>query len=507
MFAQCIVFARFTADNGRFRKLLLRALSEGWVRPRELTHACISVIKLNNAVNDAIDRVNAVWPARLAAAALLDSPALSAIANDLLLRCLLETDPATDIGLERLLTNLRGAMLMSVAAETAAEDSLLEFYCSVARQCFLNEYIFSTTADEFEQAQQLRTSLERALASGSPFPAQWPVAVGAYLPLHTLANADRLFDWPWPTCVNALLIQQIGEPAEERRLAATIPTLTDIEDAVSRAVRQQYEENPYPRWHKAGPPARPAIMPRGGLHNVLIAGCGTGLSTIELARQSRDARVLAIDLSLASLSYAMRMAREFGLTNIEFGQADIMSLGSLGRGFDFIDASGVLHHLADPWAGWRILLSLLQPGGVMQIGLYSERARRNVAAVRALIAERGYQPNADDIRRCREEIIASDDPLLRSVTNASGFFAISECRDFLFHVQEHRTTLPEIKSFLTANNLEFVGFFLDALTLRTFATRFPEPSSRADLDCWHTFEAGAPNTFSEMYQFSIRKRA
>ena len=71
----------------------------------------------------------------------------------------------------------------------------------------------------------------------------------------------------------------------------------------------------------------------------------------------RHARVLAIDLSLASLSYAKRMAENFGLGDIEFAQADIMMAGSIGRQFDFIDASGVLHHLADPWAGWKILLA------------------------------------------------------------------------------------------------------------------------------------------------------
>ena len=70
------------------------------------------------------------------------------------------------------------------------------------------------------------------------------------------------------------------------------------------------------------------------------------------------------------------------------GKRTFSSSVSLGRQFDFIDTSGVLHHLADPWSGWRILLSLLRPGGPMQVGLYSELARRNVVAARALIAER-----------------------------------------------------------------------------------------------------------------------
>jgi hypothetical protein len=159
----------------------------------------------------------------------------------------------------------------------------------------------------------------------------------------------------------------------------------------------------------------------------------------------------------------------------------------------------VLHHLADPWRGWRILLSLLRPGGIMEIGLYSEVARRSVVAIRALIAARGYKPNAADIRRCREEIIAADE------ASGSDLFTISGCRDLLFHVQESRTTLPEIKSFLVANGLQFGGFFLDALTQHRFSARFPQPAARLDLDCWHAFESEVPTTFASMYQFSVRK--
>jgi hypothetical protein len=75
----------------------------------------------------------------------------------------------------------------------------------------------------------------------------------------------------------------------------------------------------------------------------------------------------------------------------------------------------------------------------------------------------------------------------------------------LFHVQEHRTTLPEIKSFLATHGLEFRGFFLDALTHYRFAARFPQPGAAMDLDRWHAFETEAPDTFAGMYQFSVRK--
>ncbi len=506
LFARCVKLVEFKTDDGNFRKLVLRALSEAWTRPRELANVCISLIKLNPVVSEATAAANAAWPARLAAD-LLGSSAIAALAQDDLLCRLLEYDPVTDIGLERLLTNVRSAMLTS-AADSGCDEALLDFYCAVARQCFINQYVFSMSENEVAQVQRLRQSLEAALAAGDPIPALWPVVVAAYAPLHTVANSALLLERSWPQPLAALLTQQVKEPAQERQIAATIPVLTTIDDEISRTVRRQYEQNPYPVWVMAGPPAQPPILfehQPSQIRDVLIAGCGTGLSAIELARQAGQARVLAIDLSLASLSYAKRMAQALGVQNLEFAQADILQLGSLGRQFDFIDASGVLHHLADPWQGWRVLLSLLRPGGAMQIGLYSRLARRSIVAARALIAERGYRPIADDIRRCRQEIATSSDALLKSVARWEDFFATNECRDLLFHVQESQVTIPEIKDFLAATDLKFTGFVHSPAAFHKFSTRFPDRAALTDLDCWHVFETEAPDTFTAMYLFSVQK--
>jgi tetratricopeptide (TPR) repeat protein len=106
LFAQCVKEARFTADDGRIRKLMVRALSETWDRPRELAAACISLIKLDAVVNSFISRANSSWPTRLPAAELLDLSI--ALSRDQLLCRLLESGPITDVGLERLLTNASG---------------------------------------------------------------------------------------------------------------------------------------------------------------------------------------------------------------------------------------------------------------------------------------------------------------------------------------------------------------------------------------------------------------
>jgi SAM-dependent methyltransferase len=509
-FAQCLGLGRLTADSdGRLRGLALRALSQGWTHPRQLVQACISLVALDGAVSECVARAERAWPRRLPATELFGATGLDALSRDALLHCVLQCTPITDIGFERLLTNIRAAMLTAAEIDDTCDQRLLDFYCAVARQCYENDYVYSLDDGEADRAQRMRALLEQAVAAASRCSPLWPVAVGAYVPLHTLSNAEALLQRSWPQCVRALLVQQIAEPMQERRIAVAIPALTGIDGEVSRSVRQQYEENPYPRWVRAALPGEHTSFAGRQLAQVadiLVAGCGTGLSTVTLAQLAPDARILAIDLSLASLSYAKRMADSLGFTTIEFAQADITKLGAVGRTFDFIDVSGVLHHLADPWQGWRTLLELLRPGGIMQVGLYSKLARQNVVAARTLIAERGYRSTPEDIRRCREEILAAGDgSLLKSVTMFGDFFTTNECRDLIFHVQEHRVTLLEIRSFLVANDLRFTGFMLDADTLRRFAARFPGQDALTDLDRWQAFEILAPETFAAMYRFTVQK--
>ena len=227
--------------------------------------------------------------------------------------------------------------------------------------------------------------------------------------------------------------------------------LTTIDDEVSVSVRQQYEHDPYPRWIRLPPSAMAAsgnanagarfpralrqLDQRAVELDILIAGCGTGQESIEFAQAFPHARVLAVDLSLASLAHAERKARELRVANIEHAQADLTQLASLGRTFDVISSVGVLHHLADPMRGWRELVAMLEPGGHVLVGLYSERGRADVVAAKAFLDERGYEGTEHDIRRCRQELasVQDNDDISRLVLRTD-FYVTAECRDLLFHV-------------------------------------------------------------------------
>ena len=507
------------------RDLMVRALSEPWARPSAVSPIAAALIKNDERLRGFIERANSAWPKRLPAQDLLGSAGISAVSRSRLLIALMQSAPITDLALEKFLTALRSVIMeiASGAASPAVENNVLAFGCAVAQQCYLNEYVYSRTDDELECACRLRDQLRETIADGAHISGILIAGVAAYFPLHSLPGAAALLDRPWPEAVSSLLVQQVREPADEWRLAAAIPALTAIDDQVSLKVRQQYEENPYPRWTKTEPASRPTPidqflrdqfplariwdMRQRGNADILVAGCGTGQQAIETALRFPQASVLAIDLSRASLAYGLRKTRELGIDRIEYVQADILKLASIGRTFDLIAAVGVLHHLADPFAGWRVLVALLRPGGVMAVGLYSERARTHITAAREFIAERRFLATPDDIRQCRQELMALADGAPAKLTlGAEDFFSTSECRDLLFHVEEHRHTLPEIATFLADNDLEFLGFDLRAAVRQRYRSKFPTDPAMIDLEFWHVFECENPNTFVGMYQFWIQRR-
>ena len=374
---------------------------------------CQTLAAVLPQIGEAMRRALAAWPNRLTADQLFGDAGRGAIREDPLLLCVLQSVPARNTGLELVLTALRAALLADAA--NADGNDVLAFCCALAKQCFINEYVFATTPDEDGQVERLKAVFGDALSSGAAVAPIQLAVLATYGPLHALPGADALLSHAWPPALDEVVTQQLREPRQELALRSTIAHLTAIDDTVSLRVQRQYEENPYPRWVRVAGSVEPvaldahllnkfptaAFVPLGKTDavDILVAGCGTGWQSTAVAQTYLGARVLAVDLSLTSLCFAKRMTPAALAGRIDYLQGDILKLGAIGRSFDMIDVTGVLHHMADPLEGWRVLLTLLRPGGIMHLGFYSELGRRDLVAARAFIAERGYASTPADIRR------------------------------------------------------------------------------------------------------------
>ncbi len=507
-------------------ELVINALLEPWGRPSDLISFGCRLLRADKEFLNVLNQSKEAHTRSNYDESFLDSISKKELVASELLGAMISSSPIHDPEIEILLTSLRGHLLRQVASLNFNEDETEEvatFYCSLAKQCFINEYIYFQTPEEINLSYQLRDRLIKALEVGGIVSAGLVAAVACFFPLYSVVGVEKLLQKKWSDDIKSVLKQQIQEPLLELNLRASISVLTSIDNQVSLAVKSQYEENPYPRWVRLPKNSNKKflnayIQSRFPLSlfrrlvddrnpEILIAGCGTGQHSIGTAQSIKGARILAVDLSMASLAYAKRKTAELDIKFIEYAQADLLKLSSFDRSFDFIESSGVLHHLENPFEGWEVLLSLLRPHGVMRIGLYSELARQDIVRVRNLICKEGIGSTPKEIRDYRKHLLTlTESEKYGFSTSSSDFFSTSACRDLLFHVQEHRMNLKVLADFFQDHDLNFLGFEIDTSVIRAYKNRFPNDTSATNLDQWRIYEEENPATFGRMYQFLIQKK-
>ena len=433
---------------------------------------------------------------------------------------------AVDADHELFFTQLRRLQLDEMSKIEAEASAPLVFSIALAQFCFNNDYVFFETPEEKDQLALLKQSIEASVASGV---VDWRkvVCFCSYRPLTELGVAAQVAQTLHAEYLRDLLSQQYGEPTVEAQIRPTIGTLRPIEDSVSRKVQSMYESSPYPRWTKPcivnpvasfsaalgmdGVSGLPHDRAIGLDSRVLVAGCGSGQHSMLSGSKYRPANVTAVDLSLSSLAYAIRKTRECGLTNINYLHGDLLDVQHLGHRFDIVESVGVLHHMEEPMRGWKALVDVLAPGGMMKIGLYSRRARETIFELRDRYAQAGVVPGQDEVRAIRRDIIAranGGDANLQQLLSIRDFFSLNEAIDLLFHVQESTYSLLQIAAMIEELGLEFRGLCLPQENFRTLflSEQGPEADVTSLLQ-WDEFEQRHPHAFIGMYVFWVMKPA
>lgn len=408
---------------------------------------------------------------------------------------------------EKALTILRASLLRDLSADSPLWErgDFLRTTAALSRYAFYTEYIFGTTPEEEVWVAKMRQNLS---ADPSGARAEDVAIFACYESLGRIPEASALAAvCDSEAALGPVADLQIREALRLLEIKKNLPAITLIDDSISGKVQQQYEAFPYPRWHHI--PHNAALgeaertVPQNG--SILNAGCGTGFEAALVGTLFPKAEILAIDLSKSSLSYASARAQDLGLSHIKFAQADILQLEGRTERYDYILSSGVLHHMADPFAGWKVLRGLLKPGGLMRIGLYSEIGRSSVVAAREVIRNKGFpatRAGMNEFRQGAGEMLPRE--VLEKLRESDDYYQMSSFCDLLFHVQEHRFDIVQITTMLNTLGLDFVGFNLPRSIFNAFKEMHGEAANLADLNQWHALEKVHTETFSGMYQFWCR---
>ena len=430
------------------------------------------------------------------------------------------------IATEEFIIAIRRILLTEFMSKVAIDPSLINLATGIAIYSANNEYVYIIDDQEQEMLNSLVDLIKTVVSQQNWQPDEVSgsaIVYAMYNPLTDLFTTNNLAEYEldsWPQFCHEVFKRCLFDIFEEIEQSKQMPSLWVIEDNVSKDVQAQYESNPYPRWTSI---SFEAPMIYGDLlqrnlkgfkapefafneHiNLLIAGCGTGRHVLLVAKCFRNASILAIDISRRSLSYAQKMAEKYKIHNVEFLHADILNLGKLNRKFHVIESSGVLHHMQNPIDGLRVLCDLLEPQGLIKLGLYSEMARGWVVMLREIIKDKNLQATPKDIRTFRKAIIGQEGGVFDLARNCEDFYSMSGVRDLLFNCMEHRYTPKQIADFCGELNLQFLGFFIKPEILEAYTKQYPDDINCTNLNNWQLFEKEHTAIFGNMYNFYCQK--
>ena len=259
-------------------------------------------------------------------------------------------------------------------------------------------------------------------------------------------------------------------PAEKDRYVMSESPLEDV-------VSKQYEEWIYPdpiqdltswaqnNWQWFDPSHAfkvlwPEKTPRTGL-DILIAGCGTNQAAV-FAYNNPESRITAIDVSTTSLEHTEYLKNRHGLDNLTVQRLPIEEVGALGKDFDLIVTTGVLHHLVDPQAGMNALAPLLRKDGVMAVMLYATFGRQGVEMMQDVFRELGLGQSNSSIKTVREAIaLLPDNHPVRSYLNiAPDLNFDAGVVDTFLHGRDCDYTVAECIELVENGGLAFQDMFM-----------------------------------------------
>ena len=203
---------------------------------------------------------------------------------------------------------------------------------------------------------------------------------------------------------------------------------------------------------------------------VLIAGGGTGDSSTFLGEQLKNhkkAEIVYLDFSNASMEIAKQRARIRGINNITFINDSIYNIPELNLGkFDYINCCGVLHHLANPPLGLKILQESLTKDGGMFIMVYAKYGRTGLYQIQDLMkmVNSGIKERSQEIHNAN--IIVNSLPDSNWYMRGSDLLADHKhygdigLYDMFLHKQDRCYSIPELHEFIKEAGLNFIDFLV-----------------------------------------------
>ena len=194
--------------------------------------------------------------------------------------------------------------------------------------------------------------------------------------------------------------------------------------------------------------------------DVLVAGCGT-CQAARFAVLNPHTRITAIDISRVALEKTQALKRQYNLKLLDLVELPVEEVSRLGRDFDLIYCTGVLHHLADPVKGLRALRSVLRPGGSMDLMLYGRHGRATTLVIQELMRRLNTGATAEGAEKALRwtRALPPDHPFWNSTVPIKDLESHEGIADLLLNPRERSYSVDDIYRLLGQADLRLQRFF------------------------------------------------
>ncbi|WP_313673488.1 class I SAM-dependent methyltransferase [Mycolicibacterium sp.] len=195
--------------------------------------------------------------------------------------------------------------------------------------------------------------------------------------------------------------------------------------------------------------------------DILIAGCGTNQAAV-IAYTNPAAKVVAIDVSQPSLDHTKFLKDKYSLKNLQLKLLPIEEVETLGKKFDLIMSTGVLHHLAKPKVGMKALANVLNPDGVVAIMLYARYGRAGVELMQAIFRDLGLTQDDESLAMVKEAIasLGPQHPVRSYMSIAPDLAFDAGMVDTFLHGRDRSYTVDDCLDLVDSAGMVFQDWFL-----------------------------------------------
>ena len=280
----------FNSTSPNLYPLLTRLLTTGnFTRPSNVAVSILSLLKHDTQIKDLLIDENFAVSLNEA------TSIIKTLYNIPLLHHLMRVCPLPELQFEALFVSIRSFLLKNLDNMDVSRE-LIYFLSTLSLHCFTNEYVYFESDEETNLIGELQSEISQTLSQSKQPKVIKVLCLASYRFIHKYDWCQKL------DCLDDLeevKKRLIEEPLLEKMIAKDIPVLGKISNNVSIKVREQYEENPYPRWVKLGVHTKPKPIAavfdelKLQLHSeniknvsapsILIAGCGTGQHSLGTA--------------------------------------------------------------------------------------------------------------------------------------------------------------------------------------------------------------------------------